>query len=175
MAQAEPTAPCLRKSGTGEEQHTAAGPGQLQDLGERNLEGVLVLNYRLAGPIPYRGEDLSLLASVYAVPREDGAAALVGTIGALAGFVGAGAAPGIEIANVVKSGVDSILGLGDTQLRLGVNDTFSAGNPLQSGFVSESGRQPPRSTSASSGSTTDTSRSVPPLASPSRTCGTTTS
>jgi hypothetical protein len=123
------------KSGTDEEQYTVAGPGQLQDLAERNLDRVLVLNYRLAGPIPYKGSDLSLLTGLYAVPREDGAAALVGTVGALAGLVSAGAATGTEIAKVVKSGVDSILGLGETRLLLGVDDTFSASNPLQSGFV----------------------------------------
>jgi hypothetical protein len=122
------------KSGNGQEQHSVAGPGQLQDLTERNLDRVLVLNHRLAGPIPYRGEELSLLAGLYSVPREDSAAALVGTVGALAGLVGAGVAPGIEVANVIIAGVDSILGLGDTELRLGVSDSFSAGN-LQSGFL----------------------------------------
>jgi hypothetical protein len=123
------------KSGTAQELHAVAGPGELQDLGERNLDRVLVLNYRLAGPLPYRGDELSLLSGLYAVPREDSAAALVGTVGALAGLVGAGGQAGVDVAKVVKMGVESILGLGQTELRLGVNDTFSAGNPLRSGFL----------------------------------------
>lgn len=121
--------------GDGAEQHTVAGPGQLQELSERNLDRVVVLNHRLAGPIPYRGEEITVLAGLYSVPREDTAAALVTTVGTLAGLVGGPSlvAAG-EIAKVVKTGVDSILGLAETELRLGVNDTFSAANPLRSGF-----------------------------------------
>jgi hypothetical protein len=122
--------------GEGEEQHTVAGPGQLQELSERNVDRVIVLNYRLAGPIPYRGEELTVLAGLYSVPREDTAAALISTVGTLAGLVGGPTAvAATDVAKIVKTGVDSILGLAATELKLGVNDTFSTGNPSSSGFL----------------------------------------
>jgi hypothetical protein len=122
--------------GEDREQHTVAGPGQLQELSDRNLDRVIVLNYLLAGPIPHRGEQLNVLAGLYSVAREDTAAALISTVGTLAGLVGGPTATGAaDIAAVVKTGVDSILGLGETKLKLGVNDTFSVSNPLRSGFL----------------------------------------
>jgi hypothetical protein len=105
-------------SGAGKEQHTVAGPGQLQDLGERNLDRVILLNFRVAGPTPYRGDELQLLTGLYSVPREDTAAALINTVGALAGLVSPEAAGAADIAKVVKAGVDSILGLGETQAQV---------------------------------------------------------
>jgi hypothetical protein len=108
------------------EEHTVAGPGQLQELGDANLDRVMVFNTRLAGPRPYRGGDVTLLAGLYSVPREDAATALVTTIGAIAGLAGPGAAAIPQVAEVLKKGVDSVLGLGDTKLRLGVSDTFVA-------------------------------------------------
>lgn len=119
----------------GAESHSVAGPGQLQLLGDAGLERTLVLNLPLAGPIPYRGGDLTLLGGLYAVPRRDAAAALVEAIAALAPLVGPGGAAAGTVAQVVKHGVDSILGLGETALRLGVSDTFGGGgNVLRSGF-----------------------------------------
>lgn len=118
----------------GEELHSVAGPGELQELGEHNLDRVIVLNVRLAGPIPYTGGELRVITGLYSVAREDAAAALVSTIGALSVFAGPQAAAGAQIVSLVKNGVDSILGLGTTKLRLGVNDTFGGGNPLRSGF-----------------------------------------
>jgi hypothetical protein len=122
------------KSGAGQEEHAVAGPGQLQQLGEVNLDRVLVLNLRLAGPIPYRGDELSIVAGLYSVPREDAAAALVTTLGALAGVAGPASAGASQIAQIVKSGVDSVLQLSSTTLRIGVLDTFGAAQPLLCGF-----------------------------------------
>jgi hypothetical protein len=122
-------------SGVGKEQHNIAGPGQLQDVSGNNLDRVIVLNQRLFGPIPYHGEELEVLAGLYSVPREDTAAALVNTVSTLSSLIGPTAVAGADIVKVVKTGVDGILGLGNTELRLGVNDTFSGDNPLRSGFL----------------------------------------
>ena len=111
------------------EEHTVAGPGQLQELGESNLDRVMVFNTRLAGPRPYRGGDVSILSGLYSVPREDAATALLATVGAMAGIAGPGAAVVPQLANLVKTGVDSILGLGTTKLRLGISDTFAGDRP----------------------------------------------
>ena len=115
--------------------HAVAGPGQLQDLGEANLDRVIVLNYRLAGPIPFKGGDLALLIGLYSVPRGDAAAALLSALGALSNVAGPGATTAVQIAGIVKDGVDNVLSLGTTQLRLGASDTFGGGgNDLRSGF-----------------------------------------
>src|SRR6266567_4699644 len=78
--------------GNGGTQHAVAGPGQLQDLGEANLDRVMVLNVRLIGPVPYKGGELTLLAGLYSIPRGDAAAALWSTLSALSLFVDQAAA-----------------------------------------------------------------------------------
>ena len=93
------------------------------------------LNFRLAGPVPFTGEDVSILAGLFSVPGEDAAKALIDTVAAVAklGGVALGSAP--QIASAVKSGVESILGLNDSKLQLGIQDTFNPGTPLKSGFL----------------------------------------
>jgi len=119
----------------GEEEHAIAGPGQLQDLGDVNLDRVVVLNYRLTGPTPYKGGEVSILVGLYSVPGQDAAKALISTIGTLAALAGPEATSGAKVAEVVKDGVDSILGLGDTKLQLGIRDSFFPnGNPIRSGY-----------------------------------------
>lgn len=130
-------------TGGAADQHSVAGPGRLQDLGDTNLDRVIVLNQRVAGPIPYRGDELGVLCGLYSVPRADSVAALMNTLGAISELAGPQAAAAAKIADVVKSGVDSILGLGSTDLQLAVRDTFGAGgNPLRSGFHVAVGTSP---------------------------------
>src|SRR5204863_7851586 len=64
---------------------------------------------------------------------QDAVRALVKMVGDLAalGGVALGQVPGI--ANAVKEGVESILGLDSASLQLGVHDTFFADNPLRGG------------------------------------------
>ncbi len=115
------------------EENAIAGPGQLKELGEGNLDRVVNLNQRLAGPTPYTGEDLGLLVGLYSVPGEDAAKALIETVSTFAALGGVPTAPALEIARAVKSGVERILSLNDSRLQLGVHDTFNAGKPLKSG------------------------------------------
>jgi hypothetical protein len=117
-----------------DEHHGVAGPGQLAQIGEVASDRLIVFNTRLIGPVPYRGGDLSLIAGLYSVPQEDAAAGLVATVGALAGVAGAGSVPVGELIQVVKAGVDSVLGLTKTKLRLGVIGDFAAGDPPTGGF-----------------------------------------
>lgn len=121
--------------GSGATHHSVAGLGQLHELGEANLDRVMVLNLHVAGPIPYKGGDVTVLCGLYSVPRSDAAAALVSTLGALSDLAGPGVTAAAKIAGVIKTGVDSILNLDSTQLRLGVSDTFGGGGKdLRSGF-----------------------------------------
>ena len=119
----------------GQEDHMVAGPGQLQDLGDVSLDRVITLNYRLTGPTPYQGGDVSIAAGLYSVPGQDAAKALISTIGTLASFGGPQFAQAVQIAGLIKNGVDKILGLANTKLQLGVRDSFFPnGNPLRSGY-----------------------------------------
>jgi hypothetical protein len=117
----------------GHEENQLIGPGQLKDLSESNLDRVINLNQRLAGPIPYTGGDLSLVVGLYSVPAGDAAKALIQTVGNLAGLAGLAVGQLPQLAQAVKAGVESIFQLNDCQLQLGVRDTFPGGKPLTTG------------------------------------------
>lgn len=119
----------------GREQHSIAGPGQLKELGESNLDRVMNFNYRLAGPTPYEGDDVVVLAGLYSVPGGDAARALIDTVSTVAGLAGGGLGAAVQITEVVKGGVESLLALDKAALELGVRDTFfPSDNPLMSGY-----------------------------------------
>ncbi len=105
-----------------------AGPGQLKDLGAVNLDRLIGLSYRLAGPFVYDGQDIDVVAGLYAVPVHDGAKPLVDTLSQLAGLM-PGLAQASQLAGVLKTGVDGLLGLADTELVLGIRDTFKSSAP----------------------------------------------
>lgn len=115
------------------QEHGLAAPIQLQQVSDAGLDRVATVNTRLIGPTPYRGGDVSVVAGLYAVPGDDAAQALVATVSALTALAGS-AVPAGTIAKVVTNGVDKLLGLDKTTLRLGVCDTFYPGNPLRAGF-----------------------------------------
>jgi hypothetical protein len=117
-----------------DEQHTVVGPGPLRDVGSEDLARILVLNRRLIGPVPHRGQELTVSAGLYSVPGEDAAAALTSTVTAIADLLGPAAAGAADATRVMKTGIEQLLGLGDTELRLGVDYTFATGDPLRSGF-----------------------------------------
>jgi hypothetical protein len=116
------------------QENAVAGPGQLRELGDSNLERIVNLNYRLAGPTPFTGEDLSILAGLYAVPGQDATKALIDTVASVASLGGVALGSALQITQAVKSGVESILGLSGSQLSLGIHDTVNAGKPLYSGY-----------------------------------------
>lgn len=118
----------------GEETHSLAGPGQLRDISDANLDRIAGFNYRLAGPTPFLGEDVDVLVGLYSVPGGDAAKALVDTLSTLSAIPGLGLGGVDEIAGAVKTGVERVLGLNETRLELGVRDSFFSGNPLKAGF-----------------------------------------
>jgi hypothetical protein len=124
---------CYVQHGKREEQ-AIAGPGQLKDMTDSDLSRVLLLNHRLVGPIAFKGEDVVLQVGLYSVPGEDIAKTLVSSLSTIAGLIGPGVAPALEIANVVKAGVENIAGLASTRLQLGVEDTFFQNNKLREGY-----------------------------------------
>jgi hypothetical protein len=122
-------------------ENSIAGPGQLRELGDSNLERIVNLNYRLAGPTVYTGEDLSILIGLYSVPGQDATKALIDTVASVASLGGVALGSAVQIAQTVKSGVESILGLDGSQLTLGIRDTVNVGRALRSGYFVGIGAQ----------------------------------
>ncbi len=116
------------------EEHVVVGPAQLRGFGESNLDKVMTFNYRLAGPIAYKGGDVTILVGLYSAPFQDVTGALIDTISTIAnlGGIALGAAP--QIASVVKGGIEKILELNETRIEIGVRDTFYQGNPFTKGY-----------------------------------------
>ena len=116
-------------------QHTISGPGQLRELGDANLDRISNLNQVLAGPIPFDGEEVSLLAGLYSVPGHDSAKALIDTLGALATLPGSNLGEVVPLARIVKTGIESVLGLDEATLHVGVRDSFGTGfAPFATGY-----------------------------------------
>ncbi|MDQ6944185.1 MAG: hypothetical protein M3169_16930, partial [Candidatus Eremiobacteraeota bacterium] len=105
----------------------------LREFGDANLERIINLNYPLTGPIVYTGADVTMLIGLYSVRGEDTARALIDLTASLAAIGGLAVGTAAEAANVVKGGVEKILGLRDSTLQLGVRDTVNAGKGLHPG------------------------------------------
>jgi hypothetical protein len=116
------------------EEHTVAGPGQLKELGDANLDRIVNLNYRLAGPIAYKGGDVSILTGLYSVPGQDATRALIDMISTVASLGGLAIGSYVQIANAVKIGVENVVGLNEARLELGIRDTFYQNNLFRSGY-----------------------------------------
>jgi hypothetical protein len=118
---------------------TVAGPGQLKDLGTANLDKVIPLAFPLAGPIVYDGQNIEALLGLYAVPAKDGAAILINTLSQLSGIVPQLAAA-TQVAGVLKTGTEQMLGIDGTALKLGLHNSFfpptgGVGFPARPGFA----------------------------------------
>ncbi|NEH49580.1 hypothetical protein GR210_12385 [Rhizobium leguminosarum] len=116
-----------------------AGPGQLKELGTDNLDRLIGLAYRLAGPFVYDGQDIELLAGLYAVPAKDGAKVLIDTLAQLSGLVPA-LKQATDVAGIVKGGMEGLLGIAGTKLTLGIRDALRApgkgvGRAARPGFL----------------------------------------
>jgi hypothetical protein len=117
------------------QRHAISGPSQLRELGDANLDRISNLNQILAGPMPFDGEEVSLLAGLYSVPGHDSARALIDTLGALAVLPGSNLGEIAPVAQIVKTGIESILGLDEATLHLGVRDSFASGSdPFGTGY-----------------------------------------
>ena len=88
------------------------------------LEPGTNLNQIVAGPTPYQGEEVSILAGLYAAPGQDWAKALIDLLSVILTFN-----PTIQVADTlataVMMGVTNMLGLNEVNLHLGVRDTFN--------------------------------------------------
>ncbi len=129
-----PMVHCYTRAGA-TESHAIASPGQLSDLGDANLDRIANLNLRLSGPTPCKGEEMSLLVGLYAIPSHDSAKALIDVVSAFAALDPTAIGKAVSLSGLVKNGVESILGLDQATLHFGVRDSFNpASRPLQSGY-----------------------------------------
>jgi hypothetical protein len=118
---------------SGQEVHSVSGPGQLRELGDRNLERLINLNTRLTDVTAYKGGDVDILVGLYAIPGQDAGEVLINTLSSVASLAGLAVGQAMQIANLVKTGVEGMLGLNTAALQLGVRDTFYPENPFRSG------------------------------------------
>lgn len=131
--QVYPTVHCYVSTG-GAETHTLASPAQFIQLGDANLDRIANLNIHLSGPTPYNGEAVTLMAGLYSIPGHDAAKALIEIVGTLAALDPAAVGQAASLSKLVKAGVESILGLDQAELHLGIRDSFTpSANPLTSG------------------------------------------
>jgi len=109
------------------EQHGVVDPRRFSELGSTGLDRIVNVNQRIAGPIPYRGGDVAVVVGLWSIPGDDTAGALLGTLSGITSIasLAAGLPDPVALAGVVKDGLDGLLSLGSSQLRLGVCDTFS--------------------------------------------------
>lgn len=102
---------------------TVAGPGQLKELDTTNLDRLINLSHRLAGPIVYDGQDLEVLAGLYAVPGADSARALIETVSQLSGVIPV--LSGVDkVAEVFATGTERLLNIKGTTLAIGLREAF---------------------------------------------------
>ena len=119
----------------GTQQQAVVGPVQLTALGDSNLDRLTDLNQRLIGPAPYTGGDIGLLAGLYSVPAHDAAKPFIDTVSSLAALAVQVPANAVPIANLVKSGIEGLLGVDQSVLHLGLQCTLTgAPAPLQPGY-----------------------------------------
>lgn len=99
-----------------------AGPQELQGLAV-DLHRIVSRNYRLLGPIAYRGEEIEVLLGLLAIESDDFAASFLNLLSAVSNVAGLGyVASGIALANPLKESVDTLLNLKQTELCIGLYD-----------------------------------------------------
>ena len=100
------------------------GPAQFGDLATAPADRSVVQNQKLAGPAVWRGGDLKVAAGLFAVPKDQAASALLATLSQLSGLGIPGLKESLEIANIVKSGIEGLIGLNGTRPVLAVKDAL---------------------------------------------------
>lgn len=115
--------------------HAVVSPVEFTPLGDVNLNRLVNVDMLLSGPHPYDGGDVALIAGLYGVPGHDSAVALINVVGSFTaldpGTMGRAAA----VSTLIEGAVESIVGLDQVTLHLGVRDTFHApSHPLNSGY-----------------------------------------
>lgn len=100
---------------------------RLQVSGVHNA--VEVCNVRVAGPVPYEGDDVSILVALFRLTTVDWLARSLKLIEDVANALGfAGLTAATSVADSLVRGVESFLDMSDLELRVGTYNSWSAPN-----------------------------------------------
>jgi len=108
-------------------------------VGDKPLHGSVLLDTKVTGPHPYRGDDVAISVALYQVERVNHAGVLLSLVESLSAALGGPsdmAAIG-KTGEVVLRGIEGLLGLGGTKLLAGARMSLATSivNPLTSGFT----------------------------------------
>ncbi len=107
------------------------GPSLLEQPGQKLPQGLLLNNIEVAGPIPYRGGNLTVSVLLYRVQHTNHAKDLLKVVEGVSKAIGPAADLGMltKIGGTLMDGVGSLLALGDTEAIMGQRFTMSPVGP----------------------------------------------
>ena len=107
------------------------GPSLLEQPGQKLPQGLLLNNIEVAGPIPYRGGNLTVSVLLYRVQHTNHAKDLLKVVEGVSKAIGPAADLGMltKIGGALMDGVGSLLALGDTEAIMGQRFTMSPVGP----------------------------------------------
>jgi hypothetical protein len=92
-------------------------------------DAVEIRNVRVAGPVPYEGDDVSLLIALFRLKTADWLVPSLKLIEEIAGVLGfAGLTAAAPVAETLVRGVESFLATADLELRVGAYHSWTAPN-----------------------------------------------
>jgi hypothetical protein len=119
---------------------TVVGPNLIrrQSQSDKPVYGTVLLDTRVTGPHPYRGGDVDISCSFYAVERVNYAKALLRCVDNLSEAIGGPAdmAAIAKTGSALVAGLDGLLGLQETRYLAGhrVSTAFSPLDPFRTGY-----------------------------------------
>lgn len=107
------------------------GPSLLEQPGKKLPQGLLLNNIEVAGPIPYRGGNLTISVLLYRVQHTNHAKDLLKVVEGVSKAIGPAADLGMltKVGGALMDGVGSLLSLGDTEPIMGQRFTMSPVGP----------------------------------------------
>lgn len=113
------------------------GPKLIEATGQKLPDGMLIRDTRVAGAVPYSGDKLTITMILNRVVKTDHAAQLLDIVKSVTDAFGMGVAlgPYLQVAQAVRDGMESLLGLGSEAV-LGVRHEIdtNAGDVFRPGF-----------------------------------------
>jgi hypothetical protein len=112
---------------------TVTTPSELQKVDAKNIDKVIQSNIPLVGPVPYRGEKVSLELGLFSVKEEDLAAPFIKLLETMSRTAGVSVLSNtIPYVQPIKEGIEALIGTSDsTSLNIGVSTSW---NPPVTGW-----------------------------------------
>ena len=108
-------------------------PTELQKLDARNIDKVIPCNIPIVGPVPYRGEEVSLQIGLFSVKEDNLAEPFIKLLESMSSLAGVSVLSAtIPYLQPIRQGMEAITGTGaDTTLNIGISTTL---NPPVTGW-----------------------------------------